>query len=68
VAIPVWHGTQQESFDLIAAITRNCGCEEDPPRCHAHRINDEQRTLDGLLFARWMRTRLKREEWTIADR
>src|SRR5579864_5869252 len=23
----VWHGTQQESFDLVNAIARNCTCE-----------------------------------------
>jgi hypothetical protein len=67
----VWHGTQQESFDLVNAIARNCECEFGLmgvrlATCAPHRmLTDDQRALDGLLFARHMAERLRREEFSI---
>jgi len=64
----VWHGTQQESFDLVNAIARNCTCEFGLmgvrlSTCAPHRmLTEDQRALNGLLFARRMAARLQREE------
>ena len=65
-----WHGTQQESFDLLNAIGRNCNCEFGLMgvrinACGSHRmLLEDQRALDGLLFARRMAERLRREEFS----
>jgi hypothetical protein len=65
----VWHGTQQESYDLINAIARNCTCEFGLmgvrlATCAPHRmLTEDQRALNGLLFARRMAERLRREEF-----
>ena len=71
-----WHGTQQESFDLINAIGRNCTCEFGLmgvrlATCSSHRmLMEDQRALDGLLFVRRMAERLLDEEfstvWTVS--
>ena len=66
----VWHGTQQESFDLVNAIARNCTCEFGLmgvrlATCAPHRmLTEDQRALNGLLFARRMQERLRREEFS----
>jgi hypothetical protein len=66
----VWHGTQQESFDLVNAIARNCTCEFGLmgvrlATCAPHRmLTEDQRALNGLLFARRMTERLRNEEFT----
>jgi hypothetical protein len=68
----VWHGTQQESFDLVNAIARNCTCEFGLmgvrlATCAPHRmLTEDQRALNGLLFARRMAERLRREELSRA--
>jgi hypothetical protein len=68
----VWHGTQQESFDLVNAIARNCTCEFGLmgvrlATCAPHRmLTEDQRALNGLLFARRMQERLHREEFSRA--
>ena len=71
-----WHGTQQESFDLINAIGRNCTCDFGLmgvrlTTCSSHRmLMEDQRALDGLLFVRRMAERLLDEEfstvWTVS--
>jgi hypothetical protein len=64
----IWHGTQQESFDLVNAIARNCTCEFGLmgvrlATCAPHRmLTEDQRALNGLLFARRLAERLRREE------
>jgi hypothetical protein len=66
----VWHGTYEESVELIHAISRNCACNmgEGGVRletCAAHQmLTDSQRSLDGLLFVRRMADRLRREEFS----
>jgi len=68
----VWHGTQQESFDLVNAIARNCTCEFGLmgvrlATCAPHRmLTEDQRALNGLLFARRMAERLRHEEFSRA--
>ena len=68
----VWHGTQQESFDLVNAIARNCTCEFGLmgvrlATCAPHRmLTEDQRALNGLLFARRMADRLRQEEFSRA--
>ena len=69
----VWHGTQQESFDLVNAIARNCTCEFGLmgvrlATCAPHRmLTEDQRALNGLLFARRMAERLRREEFSLSE-
>lgn len=70
MAAPTFHGTTEEADDLVAALARNCECTFTPvgirmSTCAVHDalIND-QRWLDGLLFARRLVSVLTREEWT----
>jgi hypothetical protein len=62
-----WHGRAAEYRDLVSAVGRNCCCEYGMgarTQCAAHHmIAEDQRALDGLLFARRMADRLRREEW-----
>jgi hypothetical protein len=62
-----WHGRAAEYRDLVSAVGRNCCCEygmgaRTRGAAH-HMIAEDQRALDGLLFARRMADRLRREEW-----
>jgi hypothetical protein len=55
----IWHGSETEALELLEAIAHNCSCELIATRermgCSAHTmIAYDQRTLDGLLFARRM--------------
>jgi hypothetical protein len=64
----IWRGTSTESQSLLDAVNRNCGCEFGwalrRTWCAAHRmLVEDQRALDGLLFARRIAGRLRREEW-----
>ena len=65
----IWHGTQQDSFDLVNAIARNCTCSFNGAGARVatcaphHMLSDDQRALDGLLFARSIVERLRAEEW-----
>ena len=64
----IWHGSQQESSDLVTALARNCTCQFGVmgvrlETCGPHRmLIEDQRALDGLLFARRLAARLRREE------
>lgn len=63
-----WHGTHREKLDLLAAITRHRTCQArfdgvNLAVCPAHRVLvEDQRVLDGLLFARRLARRLEAEE------
>ena len=64
---PRWHGTIDESRQLQQAVSRHCACMavrgQAAARCAAHEmLTDDQRALDGLLFARHIVRRLVREE------
>ena len=65
-----WHGTQQESLELVNAIARNCTCQFGLmgvrlSACAAHlMVTEHQRSLDGLLFARRIAVRLQIEEFS----
>ena len=68
----IWRGTAAESQALVEAVDHNCACEfwmdVRLTRCAAHRmLVEDQRALDGLLFARRIADRLRREEWTVSD-
>jgi hypothetical protein len=73
-AEPRWHGTDDERLDLLHAIAHNCACEVDDmgvqlEACASHRmLINEQRVLDGLLFARRMTDRLRRQEFDTNPR
>lgn len=66
-----WHGTQEESFDLVNAVARNCACEFGPMGvrlkiCGPHEmLVGDQRLLDGFLFSRRIADRLRHEEWAV---
>jgi hypothetical protein len=62
IEIPIWHGTLEQSYQLEAAIQNNCDCLHAKRRCSAHEAMLEQRFVDGVLFARFLRTRLIGEE------
>ncbi len=63
-----WHGTEGEAHALLEAIARHCACavgEDGGLRgvCGPHRLMvEDQRALDGLLFARRTRGRWVAEE------
>ena len=70
MSVVIWHRNQQEAFDLISAVTHHCTCGyhsgtgERVFQCEPHRMVDEdQRALDRLLFARRIVLRLQREEF-----
>lgn len=64
-----WNGSQQESFDLVNAVARNCDCQFGMmgvrlSTCSPHRmLMEDQRALNGLLFARRIAERLREEEF-----
>lgn len=68
----IWHGTQDESFALVSAISRNCSCEFGvlgvrTRVCIPHQmLLEDQRALNGLLFARRMADRLREEEFSTS--
>ena len=64
-----WHGTPVEMEQLTTAVGGHCTC---PPTigpsgpCAAHRLLfEDQRVLDGLLFARHIADRLRAEEFQV---
>ena len=69
-----WHGTQEEALRLLTAIVHNCDCQIDPTGvrarlCVPHQmLSQDQRALDGLLFARHMARRLRAEEFSTRSR
>lgn len=69
----VWYGSQQESLDLVNAVARNCSCEFGMMGvrltiCAPHKmLVEDQRALNGLLFARRIAERLRSEESTTDD-
>lgn len=63
-----WNGTPGEYLDLMRTLSRNCGCEfglmgAQLSRCGAHALMDDQRALNGLLYARRIVDTLREEEW-----
>jgi hypothetical protein len=64
----IFHGTEQETSYLLRAIERNCNCTRGltgqlAVMCGAHRmLIDDQRALNGLLFARRIADQLVSEE------
>jgi hypothetical protein len=65
----IWRGDQQEALELLGAVARHCTCAIDArglrySSCPSHRmLVEDQRALDGLLFARWLADRLRGEEF-----
>lgn len=70
MTLTVWRGTEEELSLLQQIICRNgdCSCPDDGewlPGCAVHRkIADDQRLLNGLVFARRIARRLEAEEKT----
>ena len=69
-----WHGTQTEALELLQALSHNCACVVSAEGvrlaiCAAHEmLADDQRAMDGLLFARRILERLVREEFADSGR
>jgi hypothetical protein len=68
----VWHGTRQESLELLHAVRQHCTCEIERGRmvttCAAHAmLAHDQRAVDGLLFMRRMVERLLAEEFDMTE-
>jgi hypothetical protein len=64
--LTVWHGDIKQAYALIEAIAHNCTCAQTPQAsggCPAHRALGEQRFIDGILFAVYLRERLLSEEY-----
>jgi len=65
-----WHGTPEEWALLCGALQRFCTCTSIPQRwtiCAGHRLMEEQRSLDHLVFAYRLRARLIEREWTCSS-
>jgi hypothetical protein len=67
-----WHGTEQEARELLAIVAQHCACVWSGPLrrscCASHQLLiQDQRVLDGLIFARRLADRLRREEWARAS-
>lgn len=65
----VWHGTTDESDDLMKAINHFCTCQFEEVTgakvtvCDGHKMMvDDQRTMDRLLFYRRTADSLRRME------
>lgn len=65
-----WHGNTQESSALVDAIAHNCTCEFGlmgvrVTTCAPHKaLTDDQRWLDGLLYARKLRAHWETREFS----
>jgi hypothetical protein len=65
----IWHGSRQASLELLEAVAHNCACRVRDGKtlsaCAAHRmLLEDQRAIDGLLFARTIVSHLRKEEST----
>ena len=64
----VWHGTRGEFGELLEVVGKYCNCATDAKgerttTCEPHRmVVEDQRAVDGLLFARHIASRLRLEE------
>jgi len=69
----LWHGTQTEALELLQALSRNCSCVVTAEgvrlsTCVPHEmLSSDQRAVDGMLFARRIAARLRREEFDLAE-
>jgi len=66
--IAIWHGTAEAAFALQRAVEHNCTCEQNSAgqrsgKCPAHQALLDQRFLDGLVLAAYLRERLLEAEW-----
>jgi hypothetical protein len=67
--LAIWHGTDLEQSEFLAAITHNCTCVVDEQKktktvCAPHEaMVHNQDFLNKMLFMRRMRGRLLKEEY-----
>lgn len=64
----IWHGSAEAAFALQEAVEHNCTCTKDSAgqrsgKCPAHQALLDQRFLDGLVLAAYLRERLLKSEW-----
>ena len=59
----MFHGSAEEAYALAEAIKRNCDCAEAKRRCGPHTMMLSQKTLDDLLFGRFMAEQYTYEEF-----
>ena len=63
-----WHGTRQEQYEILRAVSHNCACHNSfgmvVNTCAAHvMLATDQRALDGLLWERRLTKRRLLEEF-----
>lgn len=59
-----WNGTPQEAKRFMKAVAKNCACSVvQNGRCPPHRLLEDERVLNHLIFAYRIRERLILEEW-----
>ena len=61
----IWKGDQDQLAALLLVVKRNCECQagRSGPACSVHAMLLSQRTIDGLIFARYLAERLHAEEF-----
>jgi hypothetical protein len=61
-AVAIWHGAEDEALELLAVLDDNCPNKPCNGQCPVHQGLLDQRWVDGLLFARYLRAQLLKEE------
>ena len=67
-ALVVWRESRPLALELLHVLKEHCTChllEAGRGHCGAHDLLFDQRSVDGLLFGRWLAVRLMREEFHL---
>lgn len=64
-----WHGTPEQYDGLYAAVNAHCVCTFNlmgvrTTKCEAHKMLEDQRTLNHLAFAATLRLQCEAEEYS----
>jgi hypothetical protein len=68
-----WAGDVDEFVSLLGCVGAHCTCRSGEylsrgaRTCPSHQLLGDQQVLDHLVFARRMRERLVRSEWSLDD-
>jgi len=60
--ITVWHGSTEDLEHLVKAIAKNCTCVANEGSCSAHKLLDDQQTMDRLAFIGHIRGRFTKDD------
>ncbi len=67
----IWRGREAQAFELLQALNRHCSCVTTPrgglkAMCPGHQmLVDDERAINGFLFARHIASRLQAEEFAL---